>query len=58
MPKASEFRQYAEEALRWADQTKSAEEREAYIDLACTWAQAAIQSEAVFSDNTPKFKES
>ena len=56
MSKASEFRQYAEEALRWADQTKSAEEREACIDLAHKWAQASFQSEAVFADNALKSK--
>jgi hypothetical protein len=54
--KASEFRQYADEAMRWADQANSAEEREACIDLAHKWAQASFQSEAVFADDAPKSK--
>ena len=45
MPTASDFRQYAQEAIGWADQSKSEQEREACIDLAQTWAQAAIQAE-------------
>ena len=51
MSKASEFRQYAEYALCGARLTKSQIEREALIDVAHMWAQAAIQAETVLIDN-------
>ena len=43
MSQADEFRQYAEEAMRDAYQSKSEKEKEALIDLAHTWAQAALR---------------
>ena len=45
MTKADEFREYAEEALRWSSQSSSEEEKKALIDLAVTWTQAASLSE-------------
>jgi hypothetical protein len=45
MSKTDEFRQYAEEALRWADQSKTLKEKLALIELARTWMQAATASE-------------
>ena len=45
MSKVDQFRQYAEEALRWARQSKTEKEKQAYTDLALTWMQAAVQSE-------------
>jgi hypothetical protein len=44
MSQADEFRQYAKEAMRWARQSKSETEKEALINLARTWAQAAFHS--------------
>ena len=43
MSQADDFRQYAEEAMRDARQSKSEIEKEALIDLAHTWAQAAFR---------------
>jgi hypothetical protein len=43
MSQADEFRQYAKEAMRDARQSKSENEKEALIDLAHTWAQAALR---------------
>ena len=43
MSQADEFRQYAEDAMRDAYQSKSEKEKEALIDLAHTWAQAAFR---------------
>jgi phage-related minor tail protein len=43
MSMADEFRQYAEDALRWAEQSKTASEKQALIELARTWSQAAVQ---------------
>ena len=51
MSKADQFRQYAEEALRWARQSKTEREKQAYTDLALTWMQAAVQSEHIFGVN-------
>jgi hypothetical protein len=41
----SQFRQYAEEALRWAVQSKTEKERVALLELARTWTDAATASE-------------
>jgi hypothetical protein len=49
MSKASEFRQYAEDAMRAARLSKSSIEQEALIDVAHMWVHAAIQSETILS---------
>jgi hypothetical protein len=56
MSKAEEFRQYAEEALRWAYQSKTEKDKQALVDLARTWTQAAMQSERilVFNSSPPE----
>ena len=42
------FRQYAKEAMRWSSsKSASAEERQALINLACGYAQAALMSEGI-----------
>jgi hypothetical protein len=51
MSKASEFRQYADDAMRWARQSKSQADQKALIDIAHTWAQAAIQAETILFVN-------
>jgi hypothetical protein len=51
MSKAEGFRQYAEEAVRWARKSKTEQEKQALMDLACTWTQAAVQSEYIFGVN-------
>ena len=51
MSKVDPFRQYAEAALRWARQSKTEKEKQAYTDLALTWMQAAVQSEHIFGVN-------
>jgi hypothetical protein len=43
MSMADEFRQYAEEALRGAERSETAEEKQALIGLARTWTEAAVQ---------------
>jgi hypothetical protein len=56
--KADQFQQYAEEAMRWAGRAKTENEKQAYIDLARTWAQAAVQSEHIFgvADGPPDIR--
>jgi hypothetical protein len=51
MSETDQFRQYAEEALRWARQSKTEKEKQAYTDLALTWMQVAVQSEHIFGVN-------
>jgi hypothetical protein len=52
MSEASQFRQYAEEALRWATQSTTPEkEKRDLIELACTWARAAAESERPVAPN-------
>ena len=40
-----EFREFAQECLRSADETKSERHREVLLDMAKTWMQAALQLE-------------
>jgi hypothetical protein len=51
MSKASEFRQYADDAMHLARHSKTEREQEALIDIAHTWAQVAIQAETVLFVN-------
>jgi hypothetical protein len=51
-----EFREFAEECLRWADETKSERHRQVLLDMAKAWMQAAVQLErslALIDDLTP-----
>ena len=50
-----EFREFAQECLRWADETKSERHRQVLRDMAATWMQAALQLErslALIDDDT------
>jgi len=40
-----EFREFAEECLRWSDETKSERHRQVLREMAVTWMQAALQLE-------------
>jgi len=55
MSNADQFRQYAEEAMCWARQSKTENEKQALIELARTWTQAAVRGEHIFgvNDNAP-----
>jgi hypothetical protein len=45
MSKADEFRQYAEEAMGWARESKDEKQRAILINLARAWAHAAASQE-------------
>jgi hypothetical protein len=47
MKEADLFRQYSEEAVHSSSHAKSENEKQALMDLAYTWAQAALMSERV-----------
>jgi len=53
MSEINHFRQYAEEAMRSARQSKIQDEKEAFIALARTWTSAAVQSERIFVSGSP-----
>jgi hypothetical protein len=48
MTEANEFRRYAKEALECASKAKGENEKRSFIELAGTWAQAAIASQMIF----------
>ena len=45
MSKADDFRKYAEEAMRGAIHATSEKDKNAFIELARTWTQAALRME-------------
>jgi hypothetical protein len=45
MSEASQFRQYADEALRWAAKATTEKEKQSLMQLARTWAEAAAMSQ-------------
>jgi hypothetical protein len=40
-----EFREFAQECLRWADETKSEQHRQILLEMAKTWMQATMEVE-------------
>jgi len=40
-----EFREFAQECLRWADETKSERHRQVLLEMARTWIEAALELE-------------
>ena len=42
MTTTAEFRQFAEECLRFAEQANTERERKAFLDMARTWTQAGV----------------
>jgi hypothetical protein len=51
MSDADLYRQYAKEAMRWSSKVKDETEKQDLIDLAFTWAQAAMASERVLGSS-------
>jgi hypothetical protein len=41
----AEFREFAQECLRWAGETKSQRHRQVLLEMARTWLQAAVEVE-------------
>jgi hypothetical protein len=48
MSEADEFRQYAKEAMQCASKSKDENEKLGLIELASTWAKAAVASQMIF----------
>ena len=54
MSEADQFREYAQEALLWACQSKTEKEKRDLLELARTWSQAALESgSTVVVSNSP-----
>jgi hypothetical protein len=55
MSEADQFRQFAQEALLWAHESKTEKEKRALLELARTWSQAALESSGstVVVDDSP-----
>jgi hypothetical protein len=51
MSEADLFRRYAEEAMRESSKATSENEKQSLLDVACTWAQAALMSERVLGSS-------
>jgi hypothetical protein len=51
MSDADLFRQYAKEAMNAASKSTSEDEGRALIDLACTWARAALLGQTVLGSS-------
>jgi len=51
MSEANLFRQYAKEAMHGSSKATSENEKANLIDLACTWAQAALMSDRVLGSS-------
>jgi hypothetical protein len=51
MSEADQFRQYAQEAMRWARQAKTEKEKRALLELVRTWSQAALESDSTVMVN-------
>jgi hypothetical protein len=47
MSESDQFRQYAEEALLWAAQSKTEEKKRLLFELVLTWTQAAFASDRI-----------
>jgi hypothetical protein len=46
-----EFREFAQECARWADETRSERHRQVLLDMAKTWMQAALQISLALIDD-------
>lgn len=47
MATVNEFRQFADECLRWAADAQTDEQRNAFLGMARAWTQAALRLEGV-----------
>ena len=42
MPTSNEYQSYAQECVRWADQTDDEADRQAFLEMAKVWTQLAL----------------
>jgi hypothetical protein len=53
MPTAEEYRQFAAECFRWADEAETEEMREACLQMARDWTAAALRAEGLSRPEIP-----
>lgn len=53
MATADEYRQFAVECFRWADEAETDEIREAFLQMARDWTAAALRVEGVLRPEIP-----
>jgi hypothetical protein len=51
MASAEDYHFYAQECLRWADETANAEDRETLLEMATVWTQLELSSAASGGDS-------
>jgi hypothetical protein len=54
MTTANEFREYANECFRWADEAVTDNERQSFLDMARDWTLAALRLESVMIPRQPE----
>jgi hypothetical protein len=47
MATAREFQEFADECMRWAAEAHTEDRRQAFLQMACAWTQAALRLEGV-----------
>jgi hypothetical protein len=53
MTTADEFREYAKECLRWADEAETDEQRQSFLDMARDWTLAAMRLDGMLGQDDP-----
>ena len=53
MATAEEYRQFATECFRWADEAETEEMREAFLQMARDWTAAALRTEGLLCSEVP-----
>ena len=51
MATADEFREYAKECLRWADEAETDDQRQSFLDMARDWTLAALHLDGMLGQN-------
>jgi hypothetical protein len=54
MTTAQDYRQFADECLRWADEAETEEFKDAFIQMARDWTLAAMQLEGACASPPPQ----
>jgi hypothetical protein len=52
MATAREFQEFADECMRWAVEARTEDQRQAFLQMASAWTQAALRLEGVLIPDT------
>ena len=56
MTTADEYREYAIECLRWAEEAETNEQRQSFLDMARDWTLAALRVAQFGSNGSPSLE--